>query len=150
VFGRGAWGWLLASLSNPNVAFVLLLFGVYGLFVEFASPGLVAPGVLGALALLAAFYALQLMPVNYVGLGLMLPGIAFMVAEVFLPSFGALGIGGMVAFAVGSVILLDSDVPGYELAWPVVASIAASSVIFFVILSVMVLRERRRPAQGRS
>ena len=100
-------GWrteLLATIANPNVAYVLMLLGIYGLFFELANPGAVVPGVIGTICLLVAMFALQMLPVNYAGLALVLLGITFMVAEVFVPSFGALGIGGVVAFAIGSLI----------------------------------------------
>lgn len=129
-------GWrarFLATITNPNIAYILLLLGIYGLIFEFISPGAVAPGVVGAISLLVALFALGLLPVSYAGAGLVLVGIALMVAEAFVASFGVLGIGGLVAFAVGSVFLFDHGVPGFSLSWPVIATATAASAAFFII-----------------
>src|SRR2546430_3469353 len=104
---------LLAVITNPNIAYILLLLGIYGLFFELASPGYVLPGVIGAVSLLLALYALQVLPVNYAGLALILIGLAFMVAEAFASGFGTLGMGGVIAFVIGSVILFDTDMGEY-------------------------------------
>ena len=104
---------LLAVITNPSVALLLIMIGVYGLMFEFMNPGSGVGGVLGGICLLLGLYALQLLPVNYAGVGLILLGLAFMIAEAFLPSFGAIGFGGVVAFVVGAVILMDTDVPGF-------------------------------------
>ncbi len=105
-------GWrarLLSVITNPNVAYLLMMLGIYGLIFELSNPGAVVPGVVGAVSLLLALYALQLLPVNYAGLALMLLGIALMVGEAFVPSFGALGLGGIAAFLFGSVMLMDEE-----------------------------------------
>src|SRR6056297_394978 len=102
---------LLAVITSPAVAYMLLLAGIYGLIFEGYNPGAVIPGVVGAVCLLLALYALQVLPVNYAGLGLIVLGLLLMIGEVFVPSFGALGLGGIVAFVVGSIILMDTDVP---------------------------------------
>lgn len=136
---------LLAIVTNPSVAYVLMLIGIYGLFFEFANPGFVLPGVAGAICLLIAMYAFQLLPVSYAGLALILLGIAFIVAEAFLPSFGALGIGGVVAFVVGSLMLIDSDTPGYGIPWPIIGGIAVASAIFLISVIGMALKSRRHP-----
>src|SRR5581483_11856196 len=115
---------LLSIITDPNVAYILMMLGIYGLFFELWNPGFVLPGVIGGICLLLALYAFQVLPVNYAGLGLILLGIAFMVAEMFMPSFGALGIGGVTAFVVGSIILLDTDVEGYDIAWQLIAIVA--------------------------
>jgi membrane-bound serine protease (ClpP class) len=115
---------LLSIITNPNVAYILLMIGVYGLMFEFYSPGLIVPGVVGGICLLLGLYALQLLPINYAGLALTLLGIALVIAETFVPSFGALGLGGIAAFVIGSVILLDTDAPGYGVSWPLIAAIA--------------------------
>ncbi len=135
---------MLAVISDPNVAYILMLLGIYGLFFELWNPGYVLPGVIGGICLLLALYAFQVLPINFAGLGLILLGIAFMVAEAFMPSFGALGIGGVVAFVVGSIILLDTDVEGYTIAWPLIAGVAAVSAAFFFAVVAMALKARKR------
>ena len=112
---------------------------------EFSNPGFVFPGVAGGICLLIAMYAFQLLPVSYAGLALILLGISFMVAEAFLPSFGTLGIGGVVAFVVGSLMLIDSDMPGYGIPWPLIASVALVSVLFLVLVVGMALKARHHP-----
>ncbi len=136
---------LLSIITDPSIAMLLMLAGVYGLFFEFSSPGMVAPGVIGAISLLLALYGFQLLPVNYAGLVLIALGLAFMVAEVFLPSFGALGIGGIVAFVVGAVILFDSDVPDFSVPLAVVVPLALFSALSLVVVGRLALRARRRP-----
>ncbi|MHB8623177.1 MAG: NfeD family protein [Sulfuricaulis sp.] len=135
---------LLAVITDPNVAYILMLLGIYGLFFELWNPGYVLPGVVGAICLLLALYAFQVLPIRYAGLGLLLLGIGFMVAEVFLPSFGALSIGGVTAFVVGSIILMDTNVQGYTIAWPLIAVVAAVSAAFFIGVVFMALKARRR------
>ena len=98
----------LSVITDPSIAYVLILLGIYALVFEFSNPGLVFPGVVGAICVLIALYAFHLLPVNYAGLALMLVGIAFMVGELFSPAYGSLGIGGAIAFVIGSVILIDT------------------------------------------
>ena len=136
---------LLAIFTNPNVAYLLMLIGIYGLILEFFSPGAVLPGVVGAISLLLALYAFQILPVNYAGLALVALGTAFMIAEHFLPSFGALGIGGGLAFVVGSIMLLDMDVPGFRISPLLIASIGVVSAGFFALTMSLLMRARRRP-----
>ena len=133
---------LLAIITNPTVAMILMLIGVYGILFEFYSPGFVAPGVIGAISLLTGLLALHLLPIDYAGLALMLLGIGFMVAEAFLPSFGILGIGGVVAFVFGGVLLIDTDVPGFGL--PIAAVIGAAAGSFVVIAAIGMLAARAR------
>ncbi|MBP0594309.1 nodulation protein NfeD [Paraburkholderia sp. LEh10] len=135
----------LAVITDPNVALILLMIGMYGLFFEFANPGFVLPGVAGAISLLLGLFALQLLPVNYVGLSLIFLGLAFLIAEAFLPTFGTLGFGGIVAFAIGALMLIDTDVPGYGIPLPMIAAVVVFSVLFIFGVSGMVLRSRRRP-----
>lgn len=146
-------GWrsrLLAVITNPNIAYILLLLGFYGLFFELASPGYVLPGVVGAICLLLALYALQVLPVNYAGLALILVGVAFMVGELFVSSFGALGIGGIVAFVAGSVILFEPNMEGYELSIGLIAGFTALSAAFFMGVATLAVRiHRRRVVSGR-
>jgi membrane-bound serine protease (ClpP class) len=136
---------VLAVITNPTVAYLLILVGIYALIFEFMSPGMVLPGVVGAIALLLALYALHLLPVNYAGLALMLLGMAFMVAEVFLPSFGAIGVGGIVAFALGSLLLIeDTELPGFEIPYALIAGVTAASAGFLILVVGMLVRSRRR------
>jgi len=136
---------VLAVITNPTVAYLMILVGIYALIFEFMNPGLVLPGVVGAIALLLALYALHLLPVNYAGLALMLLGIAFMIAEVFLPSFGAIGVGGIVAFVLGSLLLIeDTDLPGFEIPYGLIGGAAAASAGFLIVMAGMLVKSRRR------
>ncbi|MDN3517912.1 nodulation protein NfeD [Aquisalimonas lutea] len=140
---------LLAIITNPNVAYILMLVGIYGIIFELANPGAVVPGVIGSICLLMALFAFQALPINYAGLALMLLGAAFMVGEAFMPSFGILGIGGVIAFVLGSLLLVDTGVEAYELSLEVVLGVSVIS--FFVIFGIatMALRaHRRRIASG--
>jgi membrane-bound serine protease (ClpP class) len=134
----------LAVITSPTVAYVLLLLGIYGLIFEFSNPGMALPGIVGAICILLALYAFQVLPVSYAGLGLMLLGIALMVAEAFAPSFGVLGLGGLIAFIVGSVMLMDTRLPAFQIALPVILALAASSAALLILLFGMVIRARRQ------
>ena len=137
---------ILSVITNPSVAYLLVLLGLYALVFEFTNPGLILPGVVGAICVLIAMYAFQMLPVNYAGLALILLGIAFMVAEAFLPSFGALGVGGLAALVIGSVILFDDEAaPGFEVPYALVGGVAVASGVFLLGLVGMVVRARRRP-----
>ncbi|PMS29391.1 NfeD family protein [Paraburkholderia rhynchosiae] len=135
----------LAVITDPNVALMLLMLGMYGLFFEFANPGFVLPGVVGAISLLIGLFAMQMLPINYVGLGLIFLGIAFLIGEAFLPTFGSLGFGGIVAFVIGALMLIDTDVPGYGIPLPMIAAVVVFSVLFVLGVSRLALRARRRP-----
>ncbi|MFM0509054.1 NfeD family protein [Paraburkholderia sp. RL17-373-BIF-A] len=135
----------LAVITDPNVALILLMIGMYGLFFEFANPGFVLPGVVGAISLLLGLFAMQMMPINYVGLGLIFLGIAFLIGEAFLPTFGSLGFGGVVAFVIGALMLIDTDVPGYGIPLPMITAVAVFSVVFVLGVSRLALHARRRP-----
>jgi membrane-bound serine protease (ClpP class) len=135
----------LSAITNPSVAYALILLGIYGIFFEFINPGLVLPGVVGSICVLVAMYAFHMLPVNYAGVALIALGIGLMVAEIFLPSFGSLGVGGVIAFAIGSVILVDTDVPEFEIPYAPVAALTVASAAFFLLVVGMVLRSRRRP-----
>ena len=136
---------LLAVIANPSVALILMMIGVYGLFFEFSNPGFVLPGVVGAICLLLALFALQLLPVNYAGLGLILLGVALIIAEVFVASFGVLGLGGIAAFALGAVLLIDSELPGFGVPLPLIAALATVSAIFVLSVGGLAARARQRP-----
>ncbi|WP_322028554.1 nodulation protein NfeD [Paraburkholderia sp. J76] len=135
----------LSIIADPNVALILLTIGVYGLFFEFANPGFVLPGVAGATCLLVGLFAMQLLPVNYAGLGLVLLGLACLVAEAFLPTFGVVGFGGIVAFAIGALMLMDTSAPGYGIPIPLIAGLALGGAAFVAMVSSVALRARRRP-----
>jgi membrane-bound serine protease (ClpP class) len=136
---------LLSVITDPNVAYILLLIGVYGLIFELSSPGAVLPGVVGAIALLLALYAFQVLPINYAGLALIFLGIAFMTAEAFVPSFGALGLGGVIAFVAGSVILLETET--IRISIPLIAGTALVSAGFFIWVIGRFVRLRRHKAK---
>ena len=136
----------LSIITDPNVAYILMLFGIYGLIFEFSNPGIIIPGVVGAICLVLALYAFQLLPISYTGMALILLGVALMVAEAFQPSFGALGIGGLVAFVIGSIILMDTKAPGFAIDLSVIIVFAIISGLVFVLLIGMVFKSRRRHA----
>lgn len=141
---------LLATLTDPNVAYLLMLVGIYGLIFEGYNPGAVLPGVVGAICLLLALFAFQVLSVNYAGLALIALGVLLLVAEAFVPSFGTLGLGGIVAFVIGSVILLDTDLPGFSISPWMIGTIAlVASCVLLAALTIFV-RSRNRPvATGR-
>lgn len=136
---------LLSVITNPNIAYILLLVGIYGLILEFSNPGAIVPGTIGAIALLLALYSLQLLPINYAGVGLILLGIALMIGEAYQPSFGILGMGGVVAFVIGSVIMMDTEAPGFGIDLSVILTFAISSAVVFILLVGMAIKSRRRP-----
>jgi membrane-bound serine protease (ClpP class) len=141
---------LLQLITNPNVAYLLMLIGIYGLLLEGYNPGSIVPGVVGAICLLLALFAFQVLSVNYAGLALIALGVLLIVAESFVPSFGTLGLGGIVAFVFGSIMLLDNDVPGYDVAWQLVATMAvAGSLVLLGIVSFAVKARRRPVVSGR-
>ncbi len=140
----------LAVITNPNVAYLLMLLGVYGLLFELYNPGALIPGLVGAISLLLALYAFQVLPVNYAGAALILLGIALMVTELVTPTFGAVGVAGVVAFIVGSVILFDTDVEGFQVSMPLVVTVGVAAGVLFSATIMIALRQRRRPvASGR-
>ena len=136
---------LLAIITNPTLAYILLLVGVYGLLLEGYNPGALVPGVIGGISLLLALYAFQILPVNYAGLALMALGLALIAVELFVPSFGILGVGGMVAVVFGSVILFDDDVPGYAINDGLIAGLAVSGAVLFGMIIWMIQRAVQRP-----
>lgn len=136
---------VLAVLTNPMLAMVLMMIGVYGLFVEFTSPGFGVPGVAGAIALLLALYAFHMLPVNWAGVALVGLGAVLMVAEVFMPSFGALGVGGIIAVVAGGLLLMDADDPAFRVSWPEVTVLALASAAAIAAFGAFALKSRRRP-----
>ncbi|MEF8793572.1 MAG: nodulation protein NfeD [Thiohalorhabdus sp.] len=145
-------GWrtrLLQVLANPNVAYILMLIGIYGLIFELANPGAIVPGVIGGISLLLALYAFQTLPVNFAGLALIGLAILFFVGEAVVPSFGALGVGGLIAFVLGSVLLMDTDVPALEIAWPVIVTASLVTGAFILAVATMAAKgHRRQPVSG--
>jgi len=137
---------LLGVISNPEIVLLLGLIGIYGLMYEGWNPGAIVPGVVGVICLLLAAYALQVIPVNYAGLALIFIGIALMVAEAFAPSFGALGIGGIAAFVFGSIMMFDSDVPGFGVSIAFVIGVAVLFAALLIWLISFALKLRRRGA----
>ncbi len=136
---------LLSVLTNPTVAYMLLLAGIYGLIFEGYNPGAILPGVVGAICILLALYAFQILPVNYAGLALIVLGILLMIGEVFVPSFGALGLGGIVAFVVGSIILMDTEVPGFGIPTLLIGSVAAVGGSAVMAIIWFAVRARQQP-----
>ena len=136
---------VLSVLTNPMLAMVLMMIGVYGLFVEFTSPGFGVPGVAGAIALLLALYSFQLLPVNWAGVALLGLGAALMIAEVFMPSFGVLGVGGIVSFVIGGMLLMDTEVPAFQPSWPEVTGLAVLGAAAIVAFGVFARKAHRRP-----
>ena len=135
---------LLATITNPNVALILMMIGTYGLIFEFMNPGAFLPGTLGAICLLLALYAFAALPVNYAGLALILLGIGMLVAEAFLFSHGILGTGGVVAFALGAAMLIDTDAPDFRISWSVIGGVAAASAGFILLVVRTALGARKR------
>ena len=119
---------LLSVIASPSLALVLMMLGIYGLLFEFSNPGFVLPGVVGGICLLLALFAFQMLPISYTGLGLIVLGMAFLVAEVFVPTSGALGVGGVLAFAIGAIILVDTDAMGFGIPMPLIATLVGISV----------------------
>jgi len=136
---------VLSAITDPNIAYVLLLIGVYGLIYELANPGAMVPGVVGAIALITALFAFQALPVNYAGLVMLALGVAFMVLEAIVPSFGALGIGGAIAFVFGSVILYRDESGQIGVAIPLIATFALLSMALFIGVVGYAVKTRRRP-----
>jgi len=136
---------LLSVITNPNVAYILMMVGIYGLILEFYNPGGLVPGIVGAICLVLAMYSFQLLPVNYAGVALIMLGVGLMVAEAFQPSFGILGIGGVIAFVIGSIILMDTDAPDFQLYLSVVVSVALATLLFLGMVVSLVIRSRGKP-----
>jgi membrane-bound serine protease (ClpP class) len=141
-------GWrykFLKAITDPSVAYILLMIGFYGLFFEFMHPGFAVPGVIGAICLLIGLYALQMLPVNYAGLALIILGLAFIVTEAFLPSFGILGIGGIISFIIGSIMLMKAEMFGYGIPVPVIITVVLFTVVFVGGIMYLALSSRKRP-----
>jgi len=141
---------LLGIISNPNIAYILMILGFYGLYFELSNPGAIFPGVAGAICLILAFYALQTLPINYAGLMLIILAIALFIAEAFITSHGVLGVGGTIAMLMGSVMLIDSPAPVLQISWAVIIPVVAMSAIMFIITVTIAVRVyREKPTTGK-
>ena len=133
----------IAVITDPNIAYILLLIGIYGLVLEFYSPGLGLAGIMGIISLLIALYAFQLLPLSFTGIALLLLGIGLLIAESIVPSFGVFGLGGTIAFVFGSIFFFDTEHPQFLISIPLIAALAFVSVVFFVFSLGIIWRKRR-------
>ncbi|MEO0129433.1 MAG: nodulation protein NfeD [candidate division WOR-3 bacterium] len=141
---------LLLILTNPNIAYILLLLGIYGLFFELQNPGMIFPGVVGGICLILGFYALHLLPVNYAGLALIILSAIFFILEIYVTSHGLLSVGGVVSLIIGSLILFESDLPFLRVSWEVIMVVVIIIVIFVGILLFMGIKAQfRKPSAGK-
>lgn len=136
----------LNVISNPNIAYILMILGFYGLYFEFANPGSIFPGVAGAICLIIAFYALQTLPINYAGLLLIILGVGLFIAEAFVMSHGVLGVGGAIAMAIGSIMLIESPAPYFRISWAVIVPVVGLSALLFIITISLALKVHREKA----
>jgi membrane-bound serine protease (ClpP class) len=136
---------LLATIADPNVALLLIMIGVYGLIIEFYTPGMFGPGVIGGICLLLGMYGLAMLPLDFAGVALLVLGIGLMIAEAFMPSIGAIGIGGVIAFVIGALMLVDADVPELTVSWQWVLPLALVSALLLGAIGAFALRARSRP-----
>jgi len=136
---------LLSFITNPNVAYILMLIGIYGLIFEFATPGTLIPGIVGTVSLMLSLYAFQVLPISYAGFALMLFGLALMIAEALAPSFGILGLGGGLAFIIGSIFLMDTSAPGYGISPALIGTLGLLNLAFFAFVLGAVIQARKRP-----
>jgi len=134
---------LLGIISNPNIAYILMILGFYGLYFELSNPGAIFPGVAGAICLILAFYALQTLPINYAGLMLIILAIGLFIAEAFITSHGVLGVGGAVAMLFGSLMLIDSPEPSLQISWAVILPVVAASALLFIVTVTVAMRAHR-------
>ncbi|GLX76992.1 serine protease [Thalassotalea insulae] len=134
----------IATITDPNIAYIMLMIGIYGLILEFYSPGIGVGGVIGGIALLVALYALQMLPLNFVGLGLLLLGISLLIIEAMMPSFGIFGIGGLIAFVIGSIFLIDTDQSYFKISLELITALAITSGLFFIFILGYLWRLRKK------
>ncbi|MBB5576141.1 MULTISPECIES: nodulation protein NfeD [Rhizobium] len=135
---------VLSVITDPNIALILMMVGIYGIIFEFLTPGTFVPGTIGAICLLLGLYALALLPVNYAGFGLIVLGVGLTVAEAHSPSFGALGMSGGIALVLGAAILFETDIPGFEVSWSVLGAIAVAAVAFSLVVARLAILSRWR------
>ncbi|OGW35912.1 MAG: serine protease [Nitrospirae bacterium GWD2_57_9] len=136
----------LNVISNPNIAYILMILGFYGIYFELSNPGAIFPGVAGAICLILAFYALQTLPINYAGLLLIILGVGLFIAEAFVASGGVLGVGGAISMIIGSLMLIESPAPYLRISWAVIIPVVASSAVLFIITIKLALRVHREKA----
>jgi membrane-bound serine protease (ClpP class) len=136
---------LLSIVTNPDIAYLLFLLGIFGIAFEATHPGMAAPGVAGTISLLIGMWGLNFLPINYAAAGLVLLGIGLMIAEAFLPTYGALGVGGVGAFAIGSLMLVDTDIPAFRLSLSVVIAMTLVAGSLFLLVLTLLIRARQRP-----
>jgi membrane-bound serine protease (ClpP class) len=136
---------LLAVITNPTIAYIFLMIAFYGIFLEFSHPGLIVPAIIGVIALLLGLYGLQMLPVNYVGLALIFLGFVLFIAEIFVTSFGILGISGLVSFVIGSILLMDTNVVGFGIPWGAILGFSIATAVFVFFLIQLVVRSQHRP-----
>ncbi len=140
---------ILNIISDPNIAYVLMLLGIYGLFFELYNPGAVVPGVIGGICLILAFFAFQTLPVNITGLLLILLAIILFILEIKVTSYGVLSIGGAISLILGSVMLIESPIPGLRISWGVILPGALATVAFFLVaIALSVKAQKRKPTTG--
>jgi membrane-bound serine protease (ClpP class) len=140
---------LLAAITNPQIALLLMILGFYGIVFELFNPGTLVPGTIGAISLLTGLYALSILPFSFAGLALILLGLALIIAEAFSPSFGILGVGGTVAVVLGAIMIFDTDIPGMEMSWPALAALAVASLLFSLLVArLAVVSHRHRIVTG--
>ncbi|HEU0265649.1 MAG TPA: NfeD family protein, partial [Geobacterales bacterium] len=140
---------ILAALSNPNIAYILLMLGILGIFFEIANPGAILPGVVGAICLILAFFALQTLPVNYAGLLLLLLALVLFIAEIKIISHGMLTVAGVLSLILGSIMLFESPEPYLRVSWNVIAVTVVSITSFVVVAIVLSIRAyRKKPTTG--
>jgi len=140
---------VLNTIADPNIAYLLMMAGILGLYMEFAHPGVIFPGVAGAICLLLAFASLQLLPINYTGLVLIILGVALLIGEAFFPSFGVLGIGGMIALALGSLLLFDTSMSDFGVDRSIVFTAVGTVGSFVLAVSYLVFRSQKaKPTLG--
>lgn len=135
---------ILNVISDPTIAYILFIIGIYGLFFELYNPGAIFPGVIGAISLILAFYAMNTLPVNYAGILLILLAIVLFLLEIKIPSYGVLTIGGVISFVVGSIMLFDPEVPFVKISWEVIITVTAATVLFFVFAVGMGIRAQKK------
>lgn len=133
----------IATITDPNIAYILMLIGFYGLVLEFYSPGIGVAGIAGVISLVIGLYAFQLLPLNYSGFALLLVGISLLIIESIMPSFGVFGVGGVIAFVLGSIFLIDTEQPQYQISLPLIAGFAFVSILFFVFSLGLMWRKRK-------